>query len=83
MRGSKVIRSKYEEDVMVNDHLAVWGSWYNKYLGWGYSCCYSTQKMSYCLGLKGREKALAKEFKLRAEEVINQQKLKALEEKAE
>lgn len=63
--------------------MAVWGSWFNKYLGWGYSCCYSTQKHSYCLGIKGREKALAKEYKLKAEEVVRMQKMKVLEQQAE
>ena len=67
--GNRVARSRYEEDVIVNDHLSVWGSWYNVHLGWGYACCFSTDKMSYCSGVKGRKKALEKEFKMRAEEV--------------
>ena len=63
----RVIKSKYEEDVFINDHATVWGSWYNPYLGWGYGCCHSTDKNSYCAGLKGRERALAKELKIKTE----------------
>ena len=44
LKGSKIVRSRYEEDVFVNDHLAVWGSWYNKYLGWGDGCCHNNEK---------------------------------------
>jgi len=40
-RAKRVIRSKYEEDAFINDHTTVWGSWYNKHLGWGYGCCFS------------------------------------------
>ena len=57
------VRSRYEEDVLINDHLSVWGSWYSKYIGWGYSCCHSTEKHSFCLGNKGKERALAAEMK--------------------
>lgn len=52
-------KSRYEENVLINDHLTVWGSWYNKLLGWGYACCHATTKESFCLGTKGKEKALA------------------------
>lgn len=52
---------------MNNDHTTVWGSWYNKLLGWGYACCHSTEKYSYCLGNKGKEKALAAELKVKAQ----------------
>ena len=59
-RRKRVVRSKYEEDVFINDHTSVWGSWYNPTLGWGYSCCYNTDKLSFCAGIKGKERALAK-----------------------
>lgn len=42
LKAKKVVRSRYEEDIFINDHITVWGSWYSKFLGWGYSCCYST-----------------------------------------
>lgn len=52
------IKSRYPEDVYINDHTSVWGSWWNQYLGWGYQCCHSNTKMSACMGLKGKELAL-------------------------
>jgi pre-mRNA-processing factor SLU7 len=78
-----VAKSKYEEDVFINDHTSVWGSWFNKYLGWGYGCCHSNEKMSFCIGIKGRERALARELKMKALEVKELQKLKELEEQEE
>ena len=47
-----MIKSKYEEDVFINDHTSVWGSWFNKHLGWGYHCCHS----NYWLNVLGMEK---------------------------
>eukprot|EP00898_Chlorokybus_atmophyticus_P000619 jgi/Chlat1/1558/Chrsp123S01838 len=41
--------SKYEEDVHVHNHTAVWGSWWKDHM-WGYACCHQTMKNSYCLG---------------------------------
>jgi pre-mRNA-processing factor SLU7 len=75
-----VAKSKYEEDVFSNDHTAVWGSWYNKYLGWGYDCCHANEKTAYCVGLKGRERALARELKAKEQEVRELQRLKDLEQ---
>jgi len=50
-----VVRSKYEEDVQVNNHTTVWGSYYEKKSGkWGYGCCHSLIKQSYCTGEEGR-----------------------------
>lgn len=40
--------------VYVNNHTAVWGSWYDAASGtWGYACCHSSVHMSYCTGLAG------------------------------
>ena len=44
--------SKYVEDVHVNNHTAVWGSWWREF-HWGYACCRSTVKNSYCTGEQG------------------------------
>jgi pre-mRNA-processing factor SLU7 len=44
-----VTRSKYEEDVFRFHHTAVWGSFWREGQ-WGYSCCKSTVRNSYCLG---------------------------------
>lgn len=51
-----VVRSKYQEDVMNNNHSSVWGSFYDRRTGkWGYSCCHSIIKMSYCTGEEGKK----------------------------
>ncbi|KAL1122439.1 hypothetical protein AAG570_002770 [Ranatra chinensis] len=48
-----IVRSKYEEDVFTNNHSSVWGSyWHNG--NWGYRCCHSFIKGSYCTGEAGR-----------------------------
>ncbi|KAL0578754.1 mRNA splicing protein [Marasmius crinis-equi] len=53
-------RSKYPEDVLVNNHTSVWGSWYDPGSGlWGYACCHSTVHVSYCSGQAGIEAARA------------------------
>merc|ERR1719244_1171094 len=44
-----VVRSSYEEDVLTNNHPCVWGSWWSDG-DWGYKCCHSTVKNSYCTG---------------------------------
>jgi pre-mRNA-processing factor SLU7 len=49
----KIAASKYKEDVLVNNHTSVWGSWWSNFQ-WGYSCCHSTVKNSYCTGEEGR-----------------------------
>lgn len=48
-----VIRSKYEEDVYPNNHTSVFGSFW-KNGAWGYKCCFSFIKNSYCTGESGR-----------------------------
>ncbi|XP_050074175.1 pre-mRNA-splicing factor Slu7 [Anopheles maculipalpis] len=48
-----IIRSRYEEDVYINNHTTVWGShWSNGC--WGYKCCESMIKNSYCVGENGK-----------------------------
>jgi pre-mRNA-processing factor SLU7 len=47
---------RYEEDVLINNHTAVWGSWWSDGT-WGYACCRSCVKNSYCTGKAG-EKAI-------------------------
>lgn len=50
-----VVRTKYEEDVLIGNHLSVWGSYYSRRQScWGYACCHSTHKNSYCTGEKGK-----------------------------
>lgn len=45
-------RSKYPEDVYIQNHTSVWGSWWSNFQ-WGYACCHSTVKNSYCTGDAG------------------------------
>lgn len=48
--------SKYEEDVYVNNHTSVWGSWWKDHQ-WGYKCCRQTFRNSFCTGAAGIEAA--------------------------
>ncbi|KAI8835839.1 Pre-mRNA splicing Prp18-interacting factor-domain-containing protein [Chytriomyces cf. hyalinus JEL632] len=52
------IRSKYEEDVCPQNHTSVWGSWWNAGQ-WGYACCHSFSRNSYCTGQAGIDAANA------------------------
>ena len=49
----KAIKSKYLEDVFIHNHTSVWGSWWKDFQ-WGYACCHSTIKNSYCTGEDGK-----------------------------
>eukprot|EP01132_Coremiostelium_polycephalum_P006126 gene6126-7632_t len=49
-----VIKSKYEEDVYINNHTSIWGSYWEQGI-WGYQCCKQTIKNCYCTGEKGRK----------------------------
>jgi hypothetical protein len=51
-------RSKYEEDVYINNHTYVWGSWWKDHQ-WGYKCCKQMIRNSYCTGAAGIEAAEA------------------------
>jgi pre-mRNA-processing factor SLU7 len=48
-----VSKSKYVENVLINNHTAVWGSWWASFK-WGYACCHSFVKNSYCTGEEGK-----------------------------
>jgi pre-mRNA-processing factor SLU7 len=50
----KATKSKYPEDIMINNHASVFGSWWYQFQ-WGYACCYSTVKNSYCTGEDGKK----------------------------
>ncbi len=63
-------RSKYEEDVCINNHTAVWGSWWQDHQ-WGYACCRQMVKNSYCLGSAGQQ----------AKQVAEEQMLKNIQDK--
>lgn len=51
-----VAKSKYPEDVLLNNHTQVWGSFFNKKLfRWGFGDDHSLEKNSYSTGLAGRK----------------------------
>jgi len=51
--GSEPIpKSKYPEDVHINKHTSVFGSYYDRKTGkWGFGCCKQLDKSSYCTGI--------------------------------
>lgn len=61
------VKSKYEEDVYVNNHTAIWGSYWRDGR-WGYACCHSFSKNSYCTGEAGKEAAKAATIQMSAAE---------------
>ncbi|KAK2064955.1 pre-mRNA-splicing factor SLU7 [Colletotrichum caudatum] len=48
-----IAKSKYPEDVYIHNHTSVWGSWWSNFK-WGYECCHSVVKNSYCTGEEGK-----------------------------
>eukprot|EP01134_Creolimax_fragrantissima_P001950 CFRG1950T1 len=50
-------KTKYVEDVLPNNHRAVWGSYWCDGQ-WGFSCCHSTVYHSYCVGEAGKRAKL-------------------------
>lgn len=70
-KARAVQKSKYEEDVLVNNHTAVWGSYFDvREMAWGYACCHLMSRNSICTGEAG--KAVRKQ-------VVNTQERKMLE----
>ncbi|CAH2267880.1 jg13011 [Pararge aegeria aegeria] len=53
----QLAKSKYEEDVLINNHTSIWGSFWREGQ-WGYKCCHSFIKMSYCVGEAGKSVVL-------------------------
>jgi pre-mRNA-processing factor SLU7 len=49
----KGTKSKFAEDVFINNHTSVWGSWWSDFK-WGYACCHQMIKNSYCTGEQGK-----------------------------
>ncbi|EMR09326.1 hypothetical protein PNEG_02281 [Pneumocystis murina B123] len=45
----KISRSNYPEDILVNNHTQIFGSWWHEGQ-WGYACCHQFFKNSYCTG---------------------------------
>ncbi|TKY85551.1 hypothetical protein EX895_005713 [Sporisorium graminicola] len=64
-----VPKSRWDEDVLENNHTAVWGSWYDlETAEWGYGCCRSKVWNSYCTGEAGIEASKATFAPLKAKE---------------
>eukprot|EP00811_Abedinium_folium_P023258 NODE_3279_length_2061_cov_6.655636.p1 GENE.NODE_3279_length_2061_cov_6.655636~~NODE_3279_length_2061_cov_6.655636.p1 ORF type:complete len:559 (+),score=228.90 NODE_3279_length_2061_cov_6.655636:303-1979(+) len=52
-RERALLKSKYEEDMLVGNHSSVWGSWYDVAGGcFGFACCHQVSKKAYCVPLK-------------------------------
>ena len=75
-------KSKYPEDVLVNNHESIWGSWWANYR-WGYACCHSTVKNSYCTGEEGKLAFESAENRRIGEQLESQTKSKAIEWRGE
>jgi pre-mRNA-processing factor SLU7 len=73
-----IATSRYEEDVLVNNHTKIWGSYWNQGR-WGYACCHSCVKSSYCVGIKGIEDGKAAEELMKAN--MERAKERALEKR--
>ena len=52
--AEKKEKSMYPEDVHINNHTSVFGSWW-KDGQWGYQCCHSVVKNSFCTGEEGKQ----------------------------
>tara|TARA_B110000208_G_scaffold191604_1_gene259084 strand:+ start:171 stop:2180 length:2010 start_codon:yes stop_codon:yes gene_type:complete len=51
-----VAKTKYEEDAWPGNHTSVWGSWFDTAtMQWGFACCFSCSRVSYCTGHAGRK----------------------------
>jgi pre-mRNA-processing factor SLU7 len=50
------VKSRYEEDVFINNHTSVWGSYWVSGK-WGFACCHSLIKNSFCTGEAGKRAA--------------------------
>lgn len=75
-------KSKYPEDVLINNHESIWGSWWANYR-WGYACCHSTVKNSYCTGEEGKLAFEGAENRRIGEQLESQTKSKAIEWRSE
>lgn len=67
----KAVKSKYAEDIANNNHTTVFGSWWHNF-EWGYACCFSTVKNSYCTGEDGKKAFLEVDNLLMLPQVNNE-----------
>lgn len=81
------VRSIYSEDILINNHKAIYGSFYHYYFGWGFKCCFSFDKQKECVCdninlIKENIKIIAdfeNEMKIKIEKEKESQKQKDLE----
>lgn len=71
-------KSKYPEDIFINNHTSVWGSWWFNFQ-WGYDCCHSTIKNSYCTGEEGKQ-AFEEAHNMRTGELLEDPPRQAIED---
>ena len=64
-------------------HKFIWGSWWNKALGWGYKCCYVTNRYGRCLGADGKALAVLEELKVKMEQQKEELEKRKMDEKEE
>ncbi|XP_050206684.1 pre-mRNA-splicing factor SLU7-A-like [Mercurialis annua] len=85
IKGQETVlpKSKYEEDIYINNHTTVWGSWWRDHQ-WGYKCCKQTIRNSYCTGAAGIKAAEAATDLMRANiarKEVNEELPEPVEEK--
>uniref|UniRef100_A0A8B9I0E2 Pre-mRNA-splicing factor SLU7 n=1 Tax=Astyanax mexicanus TaxID=7994 RepID=A0A8B9I0E2_ASTMX len=74
-----VARSKYEEDVLLNNHTCIWGSYWKDGF-WGYKCCHSVVKQSYCTGDAGKKTGVSAAYSILLK-FMHQEKMKEKKKK--
>uniref|UniRef100_W5K4E3 Pre-mRNA-splicing factor SLU7 n=1 Tax=Astyanax mexicanus TaxID=7994 RepID=W5K4E3_ASTMX len=74
-----VARSKYEEDVLLNNHTCIWGSYWKDGF-WGYKCCHSMVKQSYCTGDAGKKTGVSAAYSILLK-FMHQEKMKEKKKK--
>ncbi|KAK1590798.1 pre-mRNA-splicing factor SLU7 [Colletotrichum navitas] len=68
-----IAKSKYPEDIYIHNHTSVWGSWWSNFK-WGYECCHSVVKNSYCTGEEGKQAWEASERQRTGAILVQQEK---------
>lgn len=73
------VKSKYNEDVFENEHTSVWGSYWRDHR-WGYGCCHSLVRNSYCTGMIVEEKEIEFQSSNQTNDKDQQEKPKSMTE---
>lgn len=73
------VKSKYVEDVFENEHTAIWGSFWRAHR-WGYACCHSFVRNSYCTGMIVEEKEIEFQSSIPSNDGNQEEKPKSLAE---